>query len=89
MKDKRKVKALLSVLLKSAQSGIHASLSPEDCKILLSILCPIEEPRKHVKNVNTMIDDIQDTFTDLTKAAIDDFLSAVRKTRATPKRRKK
>jgi len=65
--EQQKIKALLSVLAKSASSGIHASLSPEDCKLLLML---IRQPKRR-KNI---FDEIQKQLSDLTKEAIDELM---------------
>jgi hypothetical protein len=67
--EQQKIKALLSVLAKSASSGIHASLSPEDCRSLLML---IRQPKpKRRKNI---FDEIHKQLSDLTKEAIDELM---------------
>jgi len=76
MTDKRKIRALLSVLSESARSGIHASLSPEDCRILLSMLCP---PRQRSAKSDDIINDMQDRLIDYTRDVFDEFFSGFTK----------
>jgi hypothetical protein len=68
--EQQKIKALLSVLAKSASSGIHASLSPEDCRSLLML---IRQPTRSKRRKN-IFDEIQKQLSDLTKEAIDELM---------------
>jgi hypothetical protein len=69
--EQQKIKALLSVLAKSASSGIHASLSPEDCRSLLML---IRQPKSQSKRRKNIFDEIQKQLSDLTKEAIDELM---------------
>lgn len=82
MTDKRKIKALISALVKSANSGYHASLSPEDCRILLNLLNPSKSRTGWGMSINDLIDDLSD----VAKEVIGDFASDII---GKPKRRRK
>lgn len=82
MTDKRKIKALISTLVTSVNSGYHASLSPEDCRILLDLLNSSKPRTEWGMSMNDLIDDLSD----VAKGVIDDFASEII---GKPKRRRK
>lgn len=83
MIDKRKFEALISTLIKSAYSGLYASLSPEDCRILL---LAINSAKPRGNNWGTSVSDLIDFLSSEVMKEIDEFACEIT---GGPKRRRK
>lgn len=66
--------AIIRTLKHSSESGLNASLSPLDCRILLSVISSAPKP----KTVG-ILDRMSDTISEIAESAIKDIANGIRK----------
>lgn len=71
MSTRSKTSALLNTLFTSVKTGLNASLTPEDCKLILSLLEPksIDRP----SSVNQLLDEMYYNITHAARTAIENM----------------
>ena len=71
MKNRSQTSALLNTLFTSVKTGLNASLTPEDCKLLLHLLGPESTDRS--ASVNELLDQVYYNITSAARTAIENM----------------
>jgi len=71
----KEMRAVFETLIVSVRTGLNASLTPSDCKILLSLLNP-NIPRRHI-SVDELIDGIYANLSTAARKVINEITNDV------------
>jgi hypothetical protein len=65
------INALIKTLVASTKSGLHVSLSPADCRILLSLISQAGRQSRPV--LNELLDSVYENLSSVTRTVIEEI----------------